>query len=190
MHSELKTATDELHAQVEQLLFGQDIRAGKLTLLQYKHLLKVNFLFHDALERSMPRQAQQLEGLDYQQRMKSHLLRKDLAALGESVPEQRLELSINSIPEALGMLYVAEGSTLGGRVILKVAQNIKEVSACPANAFYSVYGNDVGLMWKRFLAILDGYSYSENEKALAVQSAQKGFRLIAEAHHYLNGQTF
>lgn len=190
MHSELKTATAELHALVEQLLFGQDLRTGKLTLAQYKHLLKVNFLFHDALERSMPREVQELDGLDYQERMKSHLLRKDLEALGESIPEQRLQLSINSIAEALGLLYVAEGSTLGGRVILKVAQNIKEVSVYPANTFYSVYGNNVGLMWKQFLDVLDGYYYSEKEKVLVVQSAKKGFGLIAEAHHHLNGQTF
>lgn len=185
MHSELKTATAELHTQVERLLFGQDLRAGKLDLPQYKHLVRVNFLFHNALESAMPADIKGLEGLGYQQRAKSHLLRKDLQALGESVPEQQLELSINSIPEGLGMLYVAEGSTLGGRVILKVAENISEVRSCSADAFYSVYGSNVGLMWKQFLEVLDGYPYNEKEKALAVQSAKKGFGLIAEAHQLL-----
>jgi heme oxygenase len=54
--------------------------------------------------------------------------------------------------EALGMLYVLEGSTLGGRFILRAiaARGIAE----SALSFLDPYGERTGAQWRSFLAVL------------------------------------
>lgn len=55
--------------------------------------------------------------------------------------------------EALGMLYVLEGSTLGGRFIL---QRLSELGADVSDlAFLDPYGGRTGERWRGFLGILE-----------------------------------
>jgi heme oxygenase len=58
-----------------------------------------------------------------------------------------------SRPEALGLLYVLEGSTLGGRMILRMlaAHGVTD----PALAFLDPYGARTGAQWRAFLAVLE-----------------------------------
>lgn len=54
------------------------------------------------------------------------------------------------VADALGMLYVVEGATLGGNIILK---RLRDNGANrPEFAFLHPYGSQSGLMWKRFLS--------------------------------------
>lgn len=54
------------------------------------------------------------------------------------------------VAEALGMLYVVEGASLGGNVILK---RLRDKGANRTElAFLHPYGKDSGLMWRRFLS--------------------------------------
>ncbi len=81
--------------------------------------------------------------------------------------------------EALGMLYVIEGSTLGGRIILRqlAARGIDD----PRLAFLDPYGADTGRHWRDFLAILERETSDDAANAAeAVQGAIRGFR-FAEA---------
>lgn len=55
--------------------------------------------------------------------------------------------------EALGFLYVVEGSTLGGRIILRELQTRGVTD--PELAFLDPYGSSSGLMWRSLLAVLE-----------------------------------
>ena len=55
---------------------------------------------------------------------------------------------------ALGVLYVIEGSTLGGRLI---ARHLRQGGVIPADAFhyFEIYGADTGEMWRSVCRALD-----------------------------------
>lgn len=93
-------------------------------------------------------------------RRRLHLLSADLAVLGFS-PAAIAALPACPLPmlrdpsEALGSLYVMEGSTLGGRIIQRhVAQRLglDGGSGC---SYFAGYGAETGRMWRSFLARLN-----------------------------------
>lgn len=96
-----------------------------------------------------------LVDLDIGARQRTTRLNDDLRALGAAVPEQADLPPVNfgSEGEALGFLYVLEGSSLGGRVILKA------LAAGGATAeglsFLDPYGPETGARWRSFLAVLE-----------------------------------
>lgn len=84
--------------------------------------------------------------------------------------------------EALGLLYVLEGSSLGGRVLLRalVARGV-DVSEL---GFLDPYGAETGPLWRGFLAVLERETRDETRRAEAVRGALRGFdhaaRLLCE----------
>lgn len=79
------------------------------------------------------------------------------------------------VAEALGMLYVVEGTSLGGNVILK---RLRDNGAdCPEFAFLHPYGAETGLMWKRFLSAASAEIGADPEaREMACQGAVIAFR--------------
>jgi len=61
--------------------------------------------------------------------------------------------AIGTKAEALGALYVLEGSTLGGRKILQALRS-QGVSTDGLH-FLDPYGKDAGVNWRRFLRVLE-----------------------------------
>ena len=93
-------------------------------------------------------------------RRRLHLLAADLFALGVS---QEAMAALPSCPlpdlqdaaEALGSLYVMEGSSLGGRIIQRnVERCLKDVGRASCS-YFNGYGDETGAMWASFLARLD-----------------------------------
>lgn len=84
----------------------------------------------------------------------------DLVQMGLSISEveglptaPRLP-ALRSVAEALGSMYVTEGSTLGGQLL---SRHFVEDTGIPAAAcrFFSGYRSETGSMWKRFGAELE-----------------------------------
>ena len=80
--------------------------------------------------------------------------------------------SFSNEAEALGALYVLEGATLGGQVIIKQLKKNDSFAAFPL-AYYNVYTKQTGLRWKQFLEVINRYEDHES----AVQGAQKVYEL-------------
>ena len=93
-------------------------------------------------------------------RRRVHLLQADLTALGLSahavamLPTCPLPLLRNGV-EALGSLYVMEGSTLGGRMIERNVERRLGLNAEHGCTYFAGYGTRTGAMWRLFLARLD-----------------------------------
>lgn len=87
------------------------------------------------------------------------------------------------VADALGMLYVVEGATLGGNVILK---RLRDNGADrPEFAFLHPYGSQSGLMWKRFLSAAEAEIGTDPEaRQMACRGAVAAFR---HAEHVLCG---
>ena len=113
-------------------------------------------------------------------RRKLHLLRKDLEALGYDGPAIAALPRCSSLPplgnlaEAMGSLYVLEGSTLGGQVISRRLERSLGLSGGLGYAFFRSYGREVNAMWRDFGERLAGVSSPLTEDA-SVQSAQVTF---------------
>lgn len=182
MLSELRGKTADLHHQVEKELYGKEIRDKSLSLEQYKLLLKVNLVFHTALEKAIEPYINSIAELEYEKRKKSHLIKKDLKALDEEVPSFRAVLKAKGVYNALGMLYVAEGSTLGGQVILKAAQQIPDIDNTKAHSFYNAYNSETGKMWKKFIEYIYNTSLSEKQREEVINSATEAFQLFSNIH--------
>jgi heme oxygenase len=93
-------------------------------------------------------------------RRRLHLLAADLAALGVSEQElaalPKCPLTVlRDAAEALGSLYVMEGSTLGGRLIRANVQRCLGSVALSGCAYFNSYGAATNTMWRSFLVVLD-----------------------------------
>jgi heme oxygenase (biliverdin-IX-beta and delta-forming) len=110
----LRNATDEVHERLHDAAPFRAIAEGRLPRTGYARLLRALHHFHARLEqgcgeawRGLPRSAARVPQLE-----------TDLRHLGEDVPAARGRWSPPATEgAALGCLYVAQGSTLGGRVI-------------------------------------------------------------------------
>lgn len=183
----LKSATKNQHDELENLMFVQEIMSKTLNLDQYRTVLATNYRVHAAIE------SQIHEALDQQLRdqlavtgrEKTAALEKDLVEAGLDKEELAafdlsfVQLSKPSVAAALGAMYVLEGATLGGNVILK------KLRASPVFAtfnlyYYNVYGENLVPNWKSFVQVLNS-SVPAADYNEAVESATAMFSQIAEA---------
>jgi heme oxygenase len=151
----LRDETAEAHHRVEARLFP----AALADRSSYAAMLQVLLALHE------PREAQlrgvvglPALGIDLSARQKAPRLRADLAGLGAApalVPAARLASAAepapatvdeSDLPRALGTFYVLEGSTLGGRVLLR---SVREQLGDVPTAFLSGYGDDTARLWKQ-----------------------------------------
>jgi heme oxygenase len=116
----------------------------------------------------------------------SERLVSDLAALGVD-PADLPRADSTLLPEmptfahALGVLYVLEGSTLGGRLILRDVQARLGTAIDGATGFLGGRGEMAGAMWRGFRAALDSFGNECPElRAEVVASAQCGFGAILD----------
>lgn len=87
--------------------------------------------------------------------------------------------SIESKGFALGMAYVIEGSTLGGRVIMKHLSPRLQITETHGGTFFAGYGNETGSMWKEFIEALTEYANKPDQGSQVIEGAIAGFDMIS-----------
>jgi heme oxygenase (biliverdin-IX-beta and delta-forming) len=121
--------------------------AGRLRLTRLFHGL------HAGAEAVLTPWLSAVPGLDYEARRRRPVLDRDLAHFGEPTPPPCPLARPRSRAEALGLLYVLEGSTLGGQVIRK--RLLSQGAGLDGVSFLDPYGAETGPRWKAFLSVLD-----------------------------------
>lgn len=81
---------------------------------------------------------------------------------------------------AMGYMYVIEGSTLGGRMLLKHVKTTLGFDEEAGARFFSGYGANTGTMWKQFLQILTGYAVGNECEEEVIAGANHAFKIIEE----------
>lgn len=145
----------------------------------YLELLQVFHSFFKDLEDEM----EEIEELklipDMELRRKSSWLLDEIMSLNGSVNQVKVKdkLIINSFQEALGALYVLEGSTLGGQHIVSM---LKKTYPDPDHdfIFFEGYGRHTALMWQSFLSFLN--STPETHHPVVIASAQRTFQQFTD----------
>lgn len=111
-------------------------------------------------------------------------LASDLSVLGidlDRVPRASPWMlpDLPSFPHGLGALYVLEGGTLGGRVILCALEERIGGEIAGATQFLGERGPTTGPMWQSFRATLDAFGHARPRCCVEVLSgADRMFRAI------------
>ena len=154
MLAHLRLATRAAHDRLEG---ASGLMDGDLDLAAYRGRLQ---RFHGFWRGWQPLIAARLaEEALLGPRRRLHLLANDLAFLGlsraaiEALPVCPVP-ALEDAAAAIGSLYVMEGSTLGGRVILGHAGRRLGLTDAGCSYFRG-YGNATGAMWRAFLARLE-----------------------------------
>jgi heme oxygenase len=186
----LKEQTSTLHNQVEKAAFAKQIMDGSLTLAQYQHLIIKNYQLHKMVESQIARQLTPEEQgkLQFEKRQKLHLLAKDLEGLGLDptalLVQDDNDFAIQNIYEAIGAMYILEGSTLGGAVIQRHLAKNPAIGGEVAFHYYGCYGKETGEMWKQFAMFATMAVVTPETQEMVLQKAIETFSLF----EYLLGQ--
>lgn len=176
----LKDETADLHALAEQYVRILDVDAG---ISDYVRYLRAMVGYHLPIEETFAANAE-LERLGFaaQRRRKSHLLERDLEALGEASPYARCSVlpALASFGRCIGAAYVIEGSTLGGRYILSRLPAELAVVRGRATSFLEGYGAETGTRWRAFGAIVEEALADRATEDAAVVGARETFSTLVE----------
>lgn len=140
----------------------------------YQRLLEAYYGFHAPLEQAL---AGHLPALAPQRRAKAPALINDLQNLGlsarqiDALPLCQALPRITGDAQALGVMYVLEGSTLGGQVLKRAMAERLAIGTANGGAFLDVYGPETGALWRSFLRFLEHAALSPAEQEHAVQAA-------------------
>ncbi len=121
--------------------------------------------------------------LNIYDRKKALFIEEDLKALDISIDiGTPLEEAFfrNTYPDvyiAAGALYVLEGSTLGGQIIIKHLQKAMPAGFVNA-AYFSGYQQKTGSMWKEFLQQLTALPQSTQQEQQIITGAITTFKII------------
>jgi heme oxygenase len=169
----LRTATADLHAVVDARFstdFGVDSQAyGRFLTALGSVVLPLEAAFEAAgVERLLP---------DWPQRRRAPSLRLDLETLGVPVPVPLPLAPPRSDARLFGMLYVLEGSRLGGKLLLRRVVATPDAKVRSATRYLG-HGDGRDL-WRPFLERLESSAAVACAPAATIAGAREAFGLFA-----------
>lgn len=161
----LKEKTQSCHSAIERNELLSLVVSSRLNLEIYFKILEKFYGFFYSLENKINR-VPELHVFDeiLKPRHKTHLIKKDFATLGwadgkiASIPTCGILPALNHPSQLFGVLYVTEGSTLGGQVIAKAIKNSIGVTGEHGGSFFNGYGAQTFTMWQDTRAHIEAYS--------------------------------
>ncbi|TXF75115.1 biliverdin-producing heme oxygenase [Chryseobacterium sp.] len=175
----LKTETKTLHDQVETKFLSYKIFTGTFSEDDYRNLLYSNYILHSHFESRVfsllsPNFSEKLQ---LRHRAKLKLIKEDLESMVLPVQIPKLTVSIKNEAQAIGVLYVMEGSTLGGNVIAKQLAKLPQFAQVQFN-YFGVYKDQTGSRWKEFKTVLDSEFTADYPHVL--EGVQKAYLLLLQ----------
>ncbi|WP_113092239.1 biliverdin-producing heme oxygenase [Agrobacterium sp. fls2-241-TYG-188a] len=175
----LKAATRQAHEELDSFImsakpFENRANFGKFVQTQYLFHRDLDALFaNERLSELLP---------DLKGRRRLGYVDQDLADLDIAAPAGgevrfRAEDTSFDLAEALGWLYVVEGSNLGAAFLLKDAAKLGLDDSFGARHLAGA-PEGRGLHWRTFVAALDTIDLSEEEEGRAIAGAQDAFRTV------------
>ncbi len=172
LSTEIREATKDAHQSLEKqvVLRLKNIRNNA----DYAALLRFFYAYFNSLEHALGPYITADILPDYSSRRNSGFLKNDIEALGGNTTD----LPANTIPEiknhlqALGALYVMEGSIMGGSIIVKM---LEKAGVTQGVSFFSGYGEATPQMWGAFTAVLNQQATNTSQKETVIHTANETF---------------
>ena len=118
--------------------------------------------------------------VSWPRRRRAALFAGDLRALGAAPVAEILRLTaVTGTDQALGRLYVLEGSTLGGAFIDRHLASLPSLADVRVRAF-SPYGPETGAMWAAFRRATRARVTAGGDADTMIDSARGTFRALAD----------
>lgn len=172
LSTNIKEATKEAHLNLEKKVVQKmkAIRSNE----DYADFLKHFYAYFNKVEQAIAPYITAELLPDHAERRNSEYLKKDIEDLGFDVTELPAATApkISNTLEALGALYVMEGSIMGGPIIVKM---LEKGGITKGVSFFSGYGEATGVMWAKFIAVMNAQAATEADETLAIQSADATF---------------
>ena len=178
----LRQATQQSHKAVERMtpFFAADFNQAS-----YLHWLELMHGFYSCVDAIVNQSGfTSATGWHYIPRLS--LIEADIHALTgqgfKTLPDHGNVLAdvkeLHSIGEVAGMLYVVEGSALGGEVLMKVLGRKVGVSAASGASFFAPHGNDPRPIWGNYVQLLAQLTSSGNAEDDMVRGAVTCFSAL------------
>lgn len=152
----LKEATSGLHVEAEKHVRILDANASRSEYVRY---LRAMHGFHAPLERMFRGHSDLAEaGFDAEGRCrKADWMRSDLRSIGDCADLRACKAvpDASCLSSAIGIAYVIEGSTLGGRFILSKLPPALAPLRGHATRYLEGYGGETGARWRAFASLVD-----------------------------------
>lgn len=173
----LKTNTTQPHQELETLII-QKIKQLD-SKVSYINFLKTFYGYIAAIEEKL-NPILENEGIieDYPERRKAGYLLQDIAALSPAADTVSLASDIpeiRSADQALGVMYVLEGSTLGGKHISRMISAKLKFESDKGLSYFNGYKENTYIMWDRFKNTLNTYSNNESSETAVIEAANQTF---------------
>jgi heme oxygenase len=194
MMEQLRSATHALHEQLDGRM-SSHIFVDSFGCEEYRRLLEKFYGFYQPLEQQFDavarNEAWNEVGLDMSERKRTAQLEADLLSLGATEEEikrlplyQGFERILSTVPQMLGALYVAEGSTLGGQFIAHRLEKTLGINSQNGSAFFRSYGpHAVKSMWRLFCERVN--SYAEHHPEARGEILDTANAMFREFEHWI-----
>ncbi|KQO83325.1 biliverdin-producing heme oxygenase [Rhizobium sp. Leaf262] len=177
----LKAATRQAHEELDGFIMSAKPFESRENFGKF---VKTQHLFHSDLDAFFSNETLDALLPDLKGRRRLDFIAQDLQDLGLGQPETpaaRFQANDQDfdLPEALGWLYVVEGSNLGAAFLLKDAAKLgldetfgaRHLAGAPEGR---------GLHWRTFVAALDAVPLDQDEEDRAIAGAEAAFRAVHE----------
>jgi heme oxygenase len=161
LREKLKIQTKPFHDSIESTALARSLSDGTISISDYSKYLQRLLALHTDIENQLQHFTEWDEfGIDITKRLRSNLLQQDLASLqghdtdNYSPPVFNLQWSF---PVAVGVLYVLEGSTMGGQVLVQRLSHLCGIDGMPSVRYFNAYGNQTMISWKYYCSFLDDF---------------------------------
>ncbi|WP_375069421.1 biliverdin-producing heme oxygenase [Stenotrophomonas lactitubi] len=172
----LKAATRDSHGALDKRIMAGDIFADRSNFARF---LRVQYRFHRSIDALYASPALDALLPDLAERRRLQQVRSDLQDLEQALPGEDIIALGNDLPlpTALGWLYVAEGSNLGGTVLYKMAA-VLGLDRDFGARHLAAHPDGAARHWREFTAALDAVVLSPAQEQEVIDAADAAFRSV------------
>ncbi|MEG0185610.1 MAG: biliverdin-producing heme oxygenase [Stenotrophomonas sp.] len=172
----LKAATRDSHGALDKRIMAGDIFADRSNFARF---LRVQYRFHRSIDALYASPALDALLPDLSERRRLQQVRSDLQDLQQPLPGDDIEALGNDLPLpiALGWLYVAEGSNLGGTVLYKMAGALGLDRDFGARHL-AAHPDGAARHWREFTQALDAVPLTPVQEQQVIDAADAAFRSV------------
>lgn len=186
---QLRQATHDYHVRLNRHPFLKDLTKPVYPLAHYKALLLVYLHVYRSIEEVIERFMLSNDvDFDYSEREKLSALTRDIDYFkldnfnfDLSKISRSTVLKIDNISQFAGLLYVIEGSTLGGQHISQALSDFHGITSDNGACFFNGYGEQTLKRWEIFLEFFDSVIQDKVSFEMAKDTACHTFQIFQSA---------